>query len=237
MKKFYAIGAVALALCSGIAQAAQVSVTGGINVATTGSTGPLAVNSTSGITFSGSGAGATVTGLVASSNTVIGSQQTLNLRLTSFNFTSTSQSAVVIEVHILQNYTLVNPGAFATASHQLNGNSTGTRSGNIVVTSLHESTNLPVLNVGFVGATNPITAQQGQTTIVSPIDGIYTINTTYRFTIEGGAGSGTIILPDSGHDDVLLVLVPLPPAAMAGLTGLGMAGLGAAIRRRSNARS
>ncbi len=129
MKQSFAIGAVALAFAAGCVHAAQVTVTGGINVATSGSTGPLAANSTTAITFSGSGSGATVTGLVAATSTLIGTQQTLNLRLTGFNFTSTSQSNVIIEVHIVQDYALVNPGAFATASHQLNGNSTGSRSG------------------------------------------------------------------------------------------------------------
>ncbi|MFO0831144.1 MAG: hypothetical protein U0637_04775 [Phycisphaerales bacterium] len=229
----FAIGAIALASLAGGVQAAQVTVSGGITIGATGTTGPLAADSTTAITFSGSSADASVTGLVAATSTIVGSQQTLNLRLTGFTFTSTSQSNVVIEVNIIQDYVLTNQGSFSTASHQLNGNTQGTRSGNIVVTSVHESTNLPVLNVGFVGATNPITAEQGATTVVSPIDGIYRINTTYRFTIEGGSGTGSIILPDSGHDDVLLVLVPLPPAAAAGLGGLALVGVGASLRRRA----
>lgn len=233
MKTRIALGAFALAAAAACANGAQVTVAGGINVAATGTTGPLGPNATTAISFSGSSQDATVTGLAVATSTVVGDQQTLNLRLTGFNFTSTSQNRVIIDVTIIQDYSINSPGAFATGSHQLNGNSTGLRNGSILVTSVHESTNLPVLNVAFMGATNPITAQQGATTTVSPIDGIYTINTTYRFTIEGGAGSGSIILPDSGHDDVLLVLVPLPTAAWAGMGGLAMVGVGAGLRRRT----
>ena len=225
---------IALAGLTASANAAQVNVSGGIVMPNTGTTGPLAANTNTGLVFSASGSGATVTGFVQATSTVVGDVQVLTLVLTNFDYTSSASGSVTIDVNLIQDYSISAPGSFATGSHQLNGNTTGTRNGNIVVTSMHESISLPVLNIAFFGAQNPIGAQQGQTTTVSPIDTIYTINTTYRFTIDGGTGSGSIILPDSGVDNATLVLVPLPSAAWAGMGGLALVGIGAGIRRRKH---
>ncbi len=232
MKASLALSILAIAGLAATANAAQVTVSGGVSVPTMGTTGPLSANTNTALSFTGSGAGATVAGLVQATSTVGGNVQVLTLVLTNFSFTSTSATAVVIDVTIVQDYHISDPGSFATGSHQLNGNSTGSRNGNIIVSSMHESTNLPVLNVAFIGADPNIGANQGITTTVSPIDTIYTITTTYRFTIEGGVGSGTIVLPDSGVDNATLVLVPIPQAAYAGIGGLALAGL-AVLRRRT----
>jgi hypothetical protein len=226
--------AVALAASTAIgaaANAATVSVSGGITVGSQGSNAVLGINQLGSMNFSGQGSGATVNGLIQFGNSFTGSQQLFTLVLTSFNFTSTNSAPVTIDVNIVQNYAVFNTSMTATGSHQLNGNTTGNRNGSVIVTSTHESTNLPVLNLTYTGAQN-IGAQQGATTNVVPIDAVYTINTTYRFIIQGGTGSGSIILPDSGVDNATLVLVPLPPAAWSSIGGLATLGVVGYIRRR-----
>ena len=74
------------------------------------------------------------------------------------------------------------------------------------------------------------------TTSVTIIGNVYTTVSTYVFTFSGGTGTGSIILPDSGVDNTTLLLVPLPPAAYAGIGGLALAGF-AAQRRRSTLRA
>jgi hypothetical protein len=67
--------------------------------------------------------------------------------------------------------------------------------------------------------------------------GVWRIATTYTFTVNAAGGTVSIFLPDSGVDNTLVALVPLPPAAFAGLGGLALVGVGAAIRRRNLARA
>jgi hypothetical protein len=228
------IGMLALAAAAGTASAASVNVAGGASGS--GSNTPvLGLNSITALPFTASGAGVTVNGLVQGGNSVVGDTQLFTLVLTNFNFTSTNQGTTTITVTVSQDYDIGAPGSSATGSHQYNGNTTGTRSGSISVASTHESTALPVIGENFSGTQN-IGAQQGATIGVPIAGSVYSIVATYTFTINGGAGSGSIILPDSGVDNATLVLVPLPPAAYAGMGGLALAGF-AAFRRRGQNRA
>ena len=221
----------ALALVAGT-QAAQVSVTGAL-ATNAGAAGTLATNSNTAINFSASAGGASVMGLVQATSTVIGDIQIMTLVLTNFNYSSNANGSITVVVS--QDYAIGAPVASATGSHQFNGNTTGTRNGNLVVNSAHEATALPQISNSFAGPANPFGAQQGATTNVGVIGNVYSILATYVFTFNGGTATGSVILPDSGVDNATLVLVPLPPAAYAGIGGLALVGLVAGIRRRKHA--
>jgi hypothetical protein len=223
-----------LAAAAGIAQAAQVNVTGAHVTSATGNNligvGAAAQNSFS----AGSGSNA-VSGVVRFSNTFDGNAQVLELTLTSFNWTSNAQGTVTLRVDIAQDYTIADPVAFATGSHQLNGNAvfTGTgQSATVVSNSTHEATVLPTLSYNSVVDGTLINAGQGPTTPVAVTGGVYTITASYLFTITANGASASIILPDSGVDNATLTLVPLPPAAWAGLGGLAFVGGASIVRRR-----
>ena len=232
MKNLIVSSLVALAAAAGTAQAAQVNVSGSLNTSA-GAAGTLAMGTNTGEVFSASGGGASVSGIIAASSVLVGGNLTLELRLTGFTYSSTSDGSITVVIS--QDYACGVPTGPGTGSHQFNGNTTGTRNGSVVVNSQHESTALPQISANFTG-TGPIAGAQGATTTVPVIGSIYTITATYVFTFSGGQGTGAIVLPDSGHDDTFLVLVPLPPAAYAGMGGLALAGA-AALRRRSQNRA
>lgn len=232
MKNLIVGSLVALAAAAGSAQAAQVNVTGSLSTSG-GAAGVLAMGSTTGTNFSASNATSSVSGIIAASSVLVDGNLTLELRLTGFTYTSSGDGSITVTIS--QDYDCGNPVGPATASHQFNGNTTGTRNGSVAVASTHESTALPNISANFTGA-QAISAGQGATSSVPVIGNVYTIVATYVFTFSGGQGVGSIILPDSGHDDTLLVLVPLPPAAYAGMGGLALAGF-AAFRRRSQNRA
>lgn len=140
-----------LAAAAGIAQAAQVNVTGAHVTSATGNNligvGAAAQNS-----FSAGSGGNSVTGVVRFSNTFDGDAQVLELTLTNFTWTSNAQGTVTLRVDITQDYTIANPVALATGSHQLNGNVQLTSEGQnatIVNNSTHEGTVLPTLNYNY----------------------------------------------------------------------------------------
>jgi hypothetical protein len=232
MKNLIVSSLVALAAAAGSAQAATVNVTGSLSTSA-GTANVLAMGATTGANFSASNATSSVSGIIAASSVLVDGQLTLELRITGFNYTSSGDGSITVT--IAQDYDCGNPVGPATASHQFNGNTTGTRNGSVSLASTHESTALPNVAANFTGTQN-ISAGQGATTIVPIAGNIYSIVATYVFTFSGGQGTGSIILPDSGHDDTLIVLVPLPPAAYAGMGGLALAGF-AAFRRRSQNRA
>ena len=249
MKKM--IGLLALVATAGLAQAGQVTVTGALN---TGASGNFAVLSSANLAdtwnFSASSGGVSVTGLIQAVNTfnTNTNEHTLSLILTNMRFTSTVQGTRTITVNITQDYSFNNAVAIANASHVLNGFADFTAAGqsiSISKASTHESSNLTTLNVsrawdGVPGPNSPPGVDRdpffigdGAPRVAIPVTGVYTINTTYTFTINNSGNSPvTIELPDSGVDNVTVLLVPLPPAAWAGMGGLALVGMGAAIRRR-----
>jgi hypothetical protein len=241
-----AIGILALALVAGAAQAATVQVNGG---AVQGpGVGPAAINTGGQFSFNGSAGNGSWNGVARWSNTADQSQQCLELTLTNFTFTATGQSNEVLSITIVQDYVL-DPGALAgTASHQLNGSVNFSQAGQLAqgtVVSNHSAGGAPtVLNNNF-NSGGGLSSGAG----ISPISrgtpslpvqiasNIWRIATTYTFTLNAAGGTVSVFLPDSGVDNTCLALVPLPPAAFAGLGGLALVGVGAAIRRRNLARA
>jgi hypothetical protein len=125
-----------------------------------------------------------------------------------------------------------------TGSHQVNGIARFSQAGqnvNVGVASTHESTVLAPLsvNINSAGAGDQV-INDGEPSVAVPSDLVYTITATYRFSITANGAVASIILPDSGVDNACFVLVPLPPAAYAGMGGLAFAGLAAVRRRRMN---
>jgi hypothetical protein len=227
------------ALLGGSAMAAQVTVAGTHNIATTGTTGPLGVDRVTGMSFMSGSGNDFVRGTVNASNIFVASEgkQYLQLTLTSFEWRSTSNSDVMLTVNLVQDYTVAGTVASATGSHQLNGNvnfSAANQLARVSADSMHEGTRLPVITYDRTSAgagTQTINVGQGQTTPVT-VSGVYRIMTTYTFTINARSGVVSIILPDSGVDDATICLVPLPTSAYAGLSCLAGVGLMAWQRRR-----
>ena len=250
MKKIL-IGMMALAAMAGTASAGNVTVSGALNTSVNGNFAVLSsANLADTWNFSASSGGVSVTGLIQAVNTfnTNTNEHTLSLILTSMRFTSTVQGTRTITVNVTQDYSFNNAVAIANASHVLNGFADFTSAGqsmSIIKASTHESSNLTTLNVsrswdGIPGPNSPPGVDRdpffigdGAPRVAIPVTGVYTINTTYTFTINNtGNGHVTIELPDSGVDNVTVVLVPLPPAAWAGLGGLALVGVGAHVRRR-----
>jgi hypothetical protein len=238
----------ALILAAGSATAATINVSGAYNLSA-GNANPIGINAASQHTFSQGSGNDFVSGVVRFSNTSEGNgNQFFELTLTNFTFSSASQSPVTISIRIVQDFIIDGIALSATGSHQLNGNVNFNAAGQIAsgtVISRHEATDLPSLSfnpgnapIGSGPITTPIARGQGPTTDVPVTGGIYTIDTTYTFTLNAqGSGPVSIVLPDSGVDNATLLLVPLPPAAWAGLGGLAFVGGGAALRRRRLAKA
>lgn len=244
MKK--AIGILALALAAGAAQAASISINGGPAI---GSSGPVGIGGNGIQDFSGSTANGSWNGIVTWNNLAGANVQTLNLTLTNFTFTATGQANQVLTIAIVQDYNL-SPNAFAngTAEHLLDGSVNFSQAGQLATGSVvtnHDAGAAPtVINNGFnlgqglsSGAgTSPISRNTGSFG-VAIASNIWRITTTYTFTLNAAGGTVSLFLPNSGVDNTLVALVPLPPAAFAGLGGLALVGVGAAIRRRNLARA
>lgn len=244
MKK--AIGILALALVAGAAQAATVQVNGGAIQGP--GVGPAPINGGGQFSFSGSSGNGSWNGVARWSNTADQNQQCLELTLTNFTFTATGQTNEVLSITIVQDYTL-DPGAIGgTASHQLNGSVNFGSAGQLAqgtVVSTHTAGGAPtVINNNFnpggalSGGAGASPINRGTASLPVAVAGnIWRIATTYTFTLNAAGGTVSLFLPDSGVDNTCLALVPLPPAAFAGLGGLGLVGVGAAIRRRNLARA
>jgi hypothetical protein len=228
-----------LATAAGVAQAAQVNVTGAHTTSATGNN-QIGVNQAAQNSFSAGSGSNFVTGVVRFSNTFDGTSQVLELTLTNFTWSSNSATPVTLRIDMVQDYTVAGSAVSATGSHQLNGNAVfanSTQSATVVANSTHESTALPVLSYNSGVDGNSITKGQGATTSVAISGGVYTIAASYVFTLSANGAVASIVLPDSGVNNASLTLVPLPPAAWAGLGGLAFVGGASVARRRRLARA
>lgn len=239
MKKILALSVVgAAALAAGTASAATIQLGGGTLTGNFGNAAAQGLNSSSDFLFNAASGGTSVSGRVQAAN--FGSS--LFLTLTDLDFTTTSTSSVTLTVRIIADFVLAPTAIQATASHQINGNTAGSVVGATVQKdSLHESTNLAQLFVGPITGSGNILINDGSGAAVPvPFAGsIYTIDTLYTFTLARGtaSASGSIVLPNSGVDQVTLTVIPLPPATYAGLGSLAILGAGAFVRRRRLSRS
>jgi hypothetical protein len=232
MQRFVFSSVVALVAAAGIAQAGTITISGDYSGSFSTSAATVGVNGGASGFFN---FGNDFRGTVTASNILSPVDQQLALTLTSFTFNATTTKNVTIVIE--QDYT-IDPSSdpsCATGSHQLNGNLTLGQGGSLAVDvrSRHENTDLPTLLGNFTSSTNPLNIGQGQTTVVGVIGNVYTIRSTYNFSLT----NGTLFLPDSGVDNATFCLVPLPAASWAGMGSLGLLGAGMIIRRRRNNRA
>jgi hypothetical protein len=228
----------ALALAAGSANAALVTVTGVHTAGPMGSTGPLAIGGSGAMDFNSGSGNNFVSGTVEFTNNTSLSTQSLTLRLTNFTFSSDAAGPVTLSVNLVQDFAISDAALLtARASHQFQGQTefvSAAQSGRVTKVSTHESTALPNLDTGVkvgVGTTN-FEGSHGQFIQVGT-DLVYRMNTTYTFVLNAaGAGVAQIIMANTAIDNANLVLVPLPPAAFAGIGGLAAVGIAGRIRRR-----
>lgn len=236
MSLSHSVLATSVVACVGLAigtsaSAAIITVSGDFN-GSFGTSDVLPINTQSTNTLSGSLSGATFSGVVNAASFDDGCN--ILLTFTQFAFTSTRNGPVTLTFTIVQDYTV--PSAFAwTGSHQFNGDANFTTAGqsaSLLVTSTHETTDLPTLGQNEVApGPGAVTLNRGQgpTTVINPVDLVYRISTTYTMTLNAGAsGSVTLNLPDSGVDQASCII----PAPGAGVALLGLVGAAGARRRR-----
>lgn len=224
----------ALLVAAASSNAALVTL-GGDFSGTFGNGNLININSAGQNTFSQSLGDASVSGTVRFSSFFFGNEQSIELTLTNFTYSSTATSPRTLSVRIVQNYLLQGDMVSGTGSHQVNGNINYSAVGQVVTASIasqHESTALPTLFVnpngvgaGFAGGV-PIARGQGPVTPLSVSGPLYTIDTTYTFVLSAFGSSLSVVLPDSGVDTATLVPTPASAALLV------MGGLFAARRRR-----
>jgi hypothetical protein len=237
VNRFVSCSLFALALAAGSANAALVTVTGAHNAGPMGSTGPLAIGGSGAMDFNAGSGNNFVSGTVEFTNNTSQSTQSLTLRLTNFTFSSDAAGPVSVSVNLVQDFAISDAALLtARASHQFQGNTSfvsAAQSARVTKISSHESTALPNLDTGVktgVGAIN-FDASHGQFVEVGT-DLVYRMNTTYTFLLNGAGGVAQVIIANTAIDNANLVLVPLPPAAFAGIGGLAVVGIAGRIRRR-----
>jgi hypothetical protein len=158
--------------------------------------------------------------------------------LTNFTFSSDAAGPVTVNVNLIQDFVVSGDALLtARASHQFQGQTafvSEAQSARVSKVSTHESTALPNLDTGLksgIGTTN-FDASHGQFITVGT-DLVYRINTTYTFLLNAaGSASAQVIVANTAIDNANLILVPLPPAAFAGIGGLAAVGIAGRIRRR-----
>lgn len=236
-------GAVVLAVAATCSHAAQISVSGVHNVPTFGSTGPLGVGQAGQQTFSSGSGNDFVSGTVQFSNVCsTNGQQCLELRLSNFVFSASGIGDRQVTISVVQDFVVDGAvaGGTATTSHAMNGFVSFGSAGQLASgyrDSIHESTQLPRISfnpnqVLSSGAGQPVISRgQGVTSQVG-ISGVYRMVATYVFTLNAAGSVVSVNLPDGVVDQAMLVLVPLPSAAWAGIGGLALAGIAGAVRRR-----
>ncbi len=227
----------ALALAGVVAStslAAQITVTGAIS-ASTGNTTPAAINSNFTQHISGSASGTSFQADIRIINTIANGTQCFTVEIASMRFDKYTSGSKQITLEIIQDFT-VDAAAMspATATQTFNTTANVPRSGqttSFIADVYHEGTQLPRFqgqNGSSGSGWTPIDC--GTSTSVSLLQaGNYRIRALYTFTLNSSNSNWMALEVIPGqHDDVsttgCLTLVPLPPAAWAGIGGLGVVG-------------
>lgn len=242
--KHLVVGSALLAALVGtsVARAAQITVSGVHNVPTFGSAGPLGVGQAGQQTFSSGSGNDFVSGTVQFSNVCsTNGQQCLELRLSNFVFSASGIGNRQVTLDIVQDFVVDGMVAgMATTSHAMNGFVSFGSAGQLATgyrDSIHESTQLPRIafnpnQVLSSGAGQPVISRgQGLSSQVA-VSGVYRMVATYVFTLNAAGSVVSVHLADGAVDQAMLVLVPLPSAAWAGLGGLALASIAGVVRRR-----
>jgi hypothetical protein len=243
MNRLARLAALAIAsVAASTSFAAQVSITGAATK-TIGTADVAALNSDFKQTISSTFSGGGFTADVRIVNCLANGQQCFTVQVESMRFDKYTSGSKTITLEIIQDFAVVAASTGqGTATQTFNATANVPRSGQTASFSsdaYHEGTQLPRFTGqnassggGWTpidcGTTNPVTVYQS---------GTYRIRALYTFTLNSSNGNWMAleILPGQ-HDNVsttgCLVLVPLPPAAWAGLSGLAMLIGYRTIRRR-----
>lgn len=243
MLRFTRLAALAVAgVLASTSMAAQITVTGAIS-ASTGNTTAAAINSDFTQHISGSASGTSFQADIRIINCVANGTQCFTVEIASMRFDKYTSGSKQITLEIIQDFT-VQTGYLpnGTATQTFNATANVPRSGqttSFVADAFHEGTQLPRFqgqNGSSGSGWTPIDC--GTSTPVSLLQaGNYRIRALYTFTLNSSNSNWMAleVLPGQ-NDDVsttgCLTLVPLPPAAWAGIGGLGLAGGVSYVRHR-----
>jgi hypothetical protein len=169
--------------------------------------------------------------------------QRLHLALANPIAFSGTRSPLLVNLNIVKDFRVageVDSATARTGTGLLAFHTGAGQSATIGHASIHEGTLLPESWVGEGSEGDedgsPFAGFYASTMLPAPssvgVSGLYRMNVNYNFLVNAKNG-GAIVLPASGgFDEAQLVLVPLPPAAWAGLGCLALVGGGAYLRRR-----
>ncbi len=243
MPRFARLAALALAgVTAGSSLAAQITVTGAIN-ASTGNVTAAAINSDFTQHISGSATGTSFQADIRIINCVANGTQCFTVEVASMRFDKAISGSKQITLEIIQDFT-VDAAALSptTATQTFNATANVPRTGQItsfIADAFHEGTQLPRFqgqNGTSGGGWTPIDC--GTSTPVSLMQaGTYRVRALYTFTLNSSNSNWMALEVIPGQNDNVsttgcLTLVPLPPAAWAGLGGLGVVGGLSYIRHR-----
>jgi hypothetical protein len=241
----------------GVAQAATISVTGDVHLNPTGSVGPLGIGQVATQQLHADDGQDWAVGTLEVANRLVGGQQQLSvrfldLRVGTVNTNTTRNITIAIDQDfVLSSERLANR---AEAKQTFNATSNMIREGqrwSAQAQAFHEGVEIPRLSFATPVSSNANGWARGWrdvdlgTTNPQHIDtsGVYRIRTVYTFTLQSNPACDWMAIefnPDNPYHDGLdrlgssahLAIVPLPPAAWAGIGGLGVVGIAARIRRR-----
>jgi hypothetical protein len=240
-----------------LAQAATISVSGAVTQNATGSVGPLGIGQTRVQSVHLDDGQDFLVGNLEVANRLVGGQQQLSVRFLDLRVgTNNTNTARTFTMSIDQDFVVSNQliGNQAEAKQTFNATSNMIREGqrwSAQAQAFHEGVEIPRLSFNTPVSSNAngwangwrdvdlgTTNQQHVT-----VSGVYRIRTVYTFTVQSNPACDWMAIefnPDNPYHDGLdrlgssahLAIVPLPPAAWAGIGGLGVVGIAARIRRR-----
>lgn len=222
--------------------AAQITVSGAV-ATSTGTTGPAAINSNFTQHIAGTGSGVGFQADVRIINTIANGTQSFTVAVESLRFDKATSGSKTLTLEIIQDFTVdgLSTGN-ATATQTFNSTANVPRAGQttqFTSDAFHEGSQLP----RFQGQNG--TSGSGWTAIdcgtSTPValmqSGTYRIRALYTFTLNSTNNNWMALEVIAGQNDNVsttgtLTLVPLPPAAWAGLAGLGLVGGVSYVRNR-----
>src|SRR6185295_2870134 len=189
-----------LSLTSGAASASSLTISGSAGLAATYTWGTLDDNTVVyQQSFNVTGSVSSALGIVRLTNT----GYALVLNLDNFTFGTSSAAPVSVSIHIVQDYLLSLTPLSATASRDISGTTNGTLgTARIQHSSTHNATAVAPLDTGTLTSI-------GNYHIASPnvpigvAGSLYTIDSTYTFTLSRGAsGTAGIQMYNGGWEEV-----------------------------------
>ncbi len=251
------ISLAALVSVGSMAHAATITVSGAVTQSATGSVGPLGIGQTRTQSLNLDDGQDFAVGTLEVANRLVGGEQQLSVRFLDLRIgTNGTNTARTFTIAIDQDFTVSNLliGNQAEAKQTFNATSNMIREGqrwSAQAQAFHEGVEIPRLSFATPVSSNANGWAHGSRDVdlgtTNPqhvtVSGVYRIRTVYTFTVQSNPACDWMAIefnPDNPYHDGLdrlgssahLAIVPLPPAAWAGIGGLGVVGIAARIRRR-----